>query len=358
MTETETVLVADVGGTWIRFALARVSPGAAPTLGSQRRLAVQDHASLIVAARCYLQCLDSSQTPPDRAVLAVAGRVDGHRAIMTNHPWNIDAVECSQALAMRQVQLINDFAAQALAVPHLGEGDRVALCGSVSVRLGPPAQTYVILGPGTGLGVSALLSRSGQHFALESEGGHAAFAPKTDRQRAILDVLGARFQRVSYERLLSGAGLSNLHWAVARRAGIADALPIQPEDVTERARAGDPLANEAIELFCEVLGAFAGDLVLTFGGWDGVFLSGGLVPVLLDQLQGEKFRRAFEDKGRFSTQIAHVPVFAVTHPQAGLLGAAASARQPALATVPVGPVRGGSQPDGQPADPDSRLRAT
>lgn len=348
MSETETVLVADIGGTWIRFALARVKPGAAPTLGAQRRLAVRDHASLIAAARCYLQCLEPSQTPPDSAVLAVAGRVVGHQAIMTNHPWNIDAVECGQALAMRQVQLINDFAAQALAVPHLGVDDRIALGGSASAKRGPPAQTYVILGPGTGLGVSALVCRSGQHFALESEGGHAAFAPKTDRQRAILGMLGSRFQRVSYERLLSGAGLSNLHWAVARRAGAADVQPVRPEDVTERARAGDPLASEAIELFCEVLGAFSGDLVLTFGGWDGVFLSGGLVPVLLDQLQGEIFRRAFEEKGRFSAQMAQVPVFAVTHPQAGLLGAAATAWQSVLPAVPVGPIRVAGQPAGTP----------
>ena len=242
---------------------------------------------------------------------------------MTNHPWRIDAAECADALALERVGLLNDFTAQAMAVPHLGPADRVALGGPRDAVASASEQTFAVLGPGTGLGVSALLRRPGLELALESEGGHAAFAPKTARQRAVLEQLATRFARVSYERLLSGGGLSNLHWALSRLGGKEAPGDLAPERVTALARGGDPVAIEALALFCEVFGAFAGDLVLTFGGWDGVFLSGGLVPLLLDDLQRGGFRSAFENKGRFSQAMARVPVHAVVHPQAGLLGAAA-----------------------------------
>lgn len=327
MSPVRTALVADVGGTWARFALAEAGSSSRPSLGAMHQLAVAEHASFIDAARVFLHGLDGRQSTPSHAVLAVAGRVENEQALMTNHPWHVDARECASALGMRRVRLLNDFTAQALAVPHLGAADCVALGGISSPGKVEDSITYAVLGPGTGLGVSALLRRAGQQFALESEGGHAAFAPKTARQRAVLEHLSTRFERVSYERLISGGGLSNVHWALARIAGNQQPELLRPEQVTEHARLKDPLATEAVSLFCEVFGAFAGDLVLTFGGWDGVFLSGGLVPLLLEELKGDIFRRSFENKGRFSAALARVPVFAVTHPQAGLLGAAATAMQ-------------------------------
>jgi len=334
-TAPTTALVADIGGTWARFALARrdADADAAPTLHAEDRVPVAEHDSLIAAARHYLARLDATLPAPTRAAFAVAGRVEGETAAMTNHPWRIAAGECRDALGLTHVRLINDFTAQALALPHLGPADRTPIGDPTPTALIDTEWTCAILGPGTGLGVGALLRRGGAPFALASEGGHAAFAPKTPRQRALLEQLATRFPRVSYERLVSGGGLSNLHWAIARQSGIAspDALP--PEQVTARARAGDALALEAIEVFGEVFGAFAGDLVLTFGAWDGVYLSGGLVPLLLDEMRSGPFRRAFEAKGRFSEAMARVPVQAVLHAQPGLLGAAALALGEAARTT-------------------------
>lgn len=320
-----TALIADIGGTWVRFALAQHAGSPPPRLRAEVRLAVANYPSLIAAARHYLDGLEDSLPQPTQAAFAVAGRVEGDTATMTNHPWCVDANECASALGLAKVRLLNDFTAQAFALPHLGAAQRQ--------RIGSPdhgldqrdAWTVAVLGPGTGLGVSALLRRSGAPFALSSEGGHAAFAPKTARQREVLEHLAERFPRVSYERLISGSGLSNLHWAMARRGGGASPEDLRPEDVTARARAGDAMASETIDVFCEVFGAFAGDLVLTFGAWDGVYLSGGLVPLLLEELGAGAFRRAFETKGRFSEAMTRVPVHAVLHPQPGLLGAAALA---------------------------------
>lgn len=320
-----TALVADIGGTWARFALARVGIDGVPTLQGEARVPVAEHASLIAAAQHYLAQRDPALPPPTQAAFAVAGRVEGDTAAMTNHPWRIVAGECRDALALSHVQLLNDFTAQALSLPHLAASERTPIGGPSAAALDATEWTCTILGPGTGLGVGALLRRSGAPFALASEGGHAAFAPKTARQRALLEHLSTRFPRVSYERLVSGSGLSNLHWAVSRQSGIAAPEAVAPEQVTARARAGDALALEALEVFFEVFGALAGDLVLTFGAWDGVYLSGGLVPLLLDELKSGPFRTAFEAKGRFSEAMARVPVQAVLHPQPGLLGAAALA---------------------------------
>ncbi len=326
-------LVADIGGTWVRFALAQWAAGPAPALHAQRQLAIADHPSLIAAARHYLDSVGASFPHPADAVFAVAGRVEGEHASMTNHPWRIIASECAQALELGRVRLLNDFTAQALALPHLAPEERVLLGGVDVHERGAAEWTYAVLGPGTGLGVSALLRRAGQQFALASEGGHATFAPKTAHQRELLHQLTSRFTRVSYERLLSGNGLCNLHWAASRSAGIEAPEALAPEQVTERARAADPLAREALDMFFEVFGAFAGDVVLTFGAWDGVFLSGGLVPLLLEELRAGAFRQAFENKGRFSSAMARVPVHAVVHRQPGLLGAAAHALETPVAAL-------------------------
>lgn len=324
-TTSMTALVADIGGTWARFALAQRSADAAPTLHAESRVRVAEHASLIAAAQHYLAQLDPALPAPTQAAFAVAGRVDGDTAAMTNHPWRIVAGECRSALGVAHVELLNDFTAQALSLPHLAPSDRTPIGQPTGTGLDAPTWTCTILGPGTGLGVGALLRRSAAPFALASEGGHAAFAPKTPRQRALLEHLATRFPRVSYERLVSGSGLSHLHWAVARQSGCATPPTLAPEHVTAQARAGDPVAVETLEVFFEVFGALAGDLVLTFGAWDGVFLSGGLVPLLLDELKAGPFRQAFEAKGRFSEAMARVPVHAVLHPQPGLLGSAALA---------------------------------
>lgn len=336
MSRARAALVADVGGTWTRFAIAMPHQGNAPSLHALSQLPVAGYPSLLAAVRDYLRGLPSGLPAPNSAVFAVAGRVEGNRAAMTNHPWLIDGDECAAALDLQQIALVNDFTAQALCVPHLRAAERIQLGGRERRPAAQDTATYAVLGPGTGLGVSALLCRDGREFALESEGGHAAFAPKTARQRALLERLAQRYPRVSYERLLSGAGLCNLHWALSRLEGIEAPEDVQPEQVTERGRGGDPLCAAALELFCEVFGALAGDLVLTFGSWQGVYLSGGLVPLLIDELQQPAFRNAFENKGRFTDALREVPVHAVMHPQAGLLGAAALALRRSAGTVGAG----------------------
>lgn len=328
------VLLADIGGTNARFALADPSAPSPLLVDSVQGFAVADFPSLADTARHYLHETGQHEQGIRRGVFAVAGRVDGDEARITNHPWVISKARTQAQLGFDRVTLINDFAAQAMAIPLLQAGDVVRIGGvSWDPESAPQHRTYAILGPGTGLGVGALVIREGRHFPLETEGGHVSFPPGTPEELAILDRLSAQFGRVSNERLICGPGLVNIHRALSEIAG-EDPGPMQPSDITARAQAGDPRCMRAVDVFCAVFGAISGDLVLTLGAWDGVFLTGGLVPKMLDALQHSGFRQRFEHKGRFSPTMARVPSLAVMHPHAGLLGTAAIARREALDPAP------------------------
>ena len=318
----DALLVADIGGTNARFALA--DPHAATPLlaDSVREFPVAAFPSLAEAAAHYL---DQVGTRARRGVFAVAGRIDGDQARITNHPWVISRSRTAQMLGFDQVHLLNDFAAQAMAIRLFGPDDVVRI-GAPDWSPAPPAQarTYAVLGPGTGLGVGGLIVRDGRCHPLQTEGGHVSFPPGTPEEIRILELLSAQFGRVSNERLVCGPGLVNIHRALCQIAGVDPGLPT-PRDISERAAAGDALGMRAVDVFCAVFGAIAGDLVLTLGAWDGVFLTGGLVPRMLDSLRHSGFRQRFEYKGRFSPTMARVPSLAVVHPRAGLLGAAAYA---------------------------------
>lgn len=320
------VLLADIGGTNARFALADVTAPSPLLLDSVRLYEVDDFPSLPDAATRYLQDIGEGTggTQVKQAVMAVAGRVDGDEARITNFPWTISIPRTCQALKLERMRLVNDFTAQSMAVVALQPSDVVAVGGTPwPARRGERGndRTFAVIGPGTGLGVGGLLIRGRRPFPLATEGGHVDFAPGNPEEIAILQQLSQEFGRVSIERLISGMGLVNIHRAVSRIVGV-DPGPMEPRDVTEGAKRGDPHCQRAVDVFCAVFGAAAGDLVLTLGAWDGVFLAGGLVPKMLDTLQHSAFRARFEHKGRFSPTMAEIPTLAVMHPQPGLLGAA------------------------------------
>lgn len=332
MSSQKRVLLADIGGTNARFALADTQ-AASPLLDdSVRGFAVADFPSLADAAAHYLKeiaeedAADGSRDIDVRnGVFAVAGRVDGDEARITNHPWVISLSRTRDALGFDGLRLVNDFAAQAMALPWLGRDDVVSIgIPEWTPEHKPQHCTYAVIGPGTGLGVGGLIIRDGQHFPLETEGGHVSFAPGTPQEIDVLKQLSAQFGRVSIERLICGPGLVNVHRALCEIAG-EDPGNLQPADVTARAAMGDVRSANAIDVFCAVFGAVSGDLVLTLGAWDGVFLTGGLVPKLLTSLQHSGFRQRFEHKGRFSAAMGRIPTLAIVHPRPGLLGAAAIA---------------------------------
>lgn len=340
-------LLADVGGTNVRFAL--VDPAAPETLdrSTVRRYRVAAFPAFSDAARQYLVDIgiDASDIEvadrghaataggdvvalqrPTRALLAVAGPILGDQVRLTNHPWTLSMTALQRELAFEHVHAINDFAAMAYSVVLLGEG-HAEVIGDLPVPVVGAGrdQTFVVMGPGTGLGVAALLVRDGNVLALSTEGGHVSFAPGNDDEIDVLRRLAARFGRVSNERLLCGQGLVNLHRALCERDGVAiDA--VTPEEITAAAADDScPRSRETVERFCELLGSAAGDLVLAYGAWDGVWLAGGIAPLLLPWLRKGGFRRRFGNKGRHGPAVACVPTQVIAHPDPGLLGAAVCA---------------------------------
>jgi glucokinase len=333
------VLLADVGGTHVRFALADPAATAPLLEDSIRVQRVDDWPTFTDAARSYLaQCGAHCH----QGVFAFAGPVVDGQVRMTNHPWTIAQDAVQEALGLASLELVNDFAAMSLAACLLADGDGEVLGGAGVPRLrADGSQVFAVLGPGTGLGAGALMLHDGEAATLDTEGGHTGFAPADDLQVAVWMRLAARFGRVSNERLLCGSGLANLHRALAEVHG-EEGGDLAPEAITAGAAAGDAACTRSVVLFARLLGAFAGDSVLALGAWDGVFLAGGLVQPLLPWLRQPGFRAGFEDKGRFSSRLARVPVIAMTHPHPGLLGAAAFAiaRSGRSLLQPAAPARG------------------
>ena len=340
-------LLADVGGTNVRFAIADSATPEPLDPHSIRRYQVDKFPTFADSVRQYLIDIgvdsvdddladrgyvaggEAPQNPgarPTHAVCAFAGPVMGDEVRMTNHAWIISMSELQRQMGFEQVRAINDFMAMAYAIALLGDAD-LRCVGNIALPrfASKPKQTFVALGAGTGLGVSALLLRDGAIIALETEAGHVGFAPTSADQQEILSRLAARFDRVSNERLLSGPGLVNIHAALSH-ATVSIGELLTPEQILARANDRScALCIRAVETFCDMLGAVAGDMALAYAAWDGVYLAGGLAPALLPWLQRGGFRRHFDDKGRYSRIVEAIAITVITHDEPGLLGAAACA---------------------------------
>jgi len=312
-------VVGDIGGTNARFALVEqggVHPQAIEVL------ACADYDNLDQAVRDYLQRVGLSFA--DQACFAVASPVSGTRVRMTNNHWRFDTEEMRQQFGWSTFKVVNDFTAMALGVPHVSKASLVHVCGGP----GDPRRPRLVMGPGTGLGVSGLVPIKDGWVPLTTEGGHVDFAPTDDLEMDILRILKARFGRVSVERILCGQGLLNLYQAHAEIRGVASPLDT-PDKITAAATEDrEPLARESLRHFCEILGRTAGNGVLTLGSLGGVYLCGGMLPRFLDFFLESPFRDGFEDKGRMRPLLASTPVYVVTEAYTGLLGAAEALGNP------------------------------
>jgi len=310
-----TWLVGDIGGTNARFGL--VSPDG--VVLHSRVLADSDYPGIAEAIDAYLA--DRGGLPrPRRGAIAIASPVAGDEVRMTNHPWTFSISGLRERLRFHRLQVINDFTAQALALPHLKEGDRTVVGGG-EAQTGLPIG---VLGPGSGLGVSGLVPAGRKWVPLTGEGGHATMAAYTDREDAVLRVMRRHFDHVSAERVLSGPGLVNLYNALAEVDGVPAQQYTAAQITDEATDRDDALCRETTEMFCAMLGTVAGNLALTLGARGGVYIGGGIVPRLGERFAASQFRERFEAKGRFRTYLAAIPTYVVTHPLPAFLGCAAA----------------------------------
>jgi len=311
-------LLADIGGTHARFAVQT-----AQGIGPVHVLQCADYPTLGDAVRSVLAAL--GQPPVRHAAFAVATAIDGDQVRLTNHPWEFSIDALRRELRWDTLHVLNDFTALALALPTLCTDQLRQIGGQAAAAQAPVG----LLGPGTGLGVSALIpAPAGAAVPLAGEGGHVSFSPADEQELALWTFAHARYGHVSAERLLSGAGLQLLHeWL-----GAPPSPALSPADITAQALHGtDARCAQAVERFCLLLGTAAANLALTLGARGGIYLGGGIVPRLGPLFARSGFRRRFEDKGRFSAYLARIPVFVIEQPHAAF-GGVAVALQHALDT--------------------------
>lgn len=311
-------LIGDVGGTNTRLAL--VDQGLEWKKSENFRN--DDYQSLEEIVKDYLSRQNETVTT---AAFSVAGPVKGGQAHLTNRDWAISDSALAKAFNWDSSFVVNDFSAVALGIP--------ALTGEHTEQLGghdpDPDAPVAILGPGTGLGIGALVpGRSGSAGRiLVTEGGHASAASIDDLTSAVIAELRGTIEHVSYERLLSGQGIENLYKAIS---AIDGQLPqnLDAAQIGQRSLTAGPedKAKVAMDTFFALLGSVAGDLALLYGAFGGVYIAGGIVPRYVESWRNSRFRDCFEAKGRMGDYVREIPVFLILHPEVELLGLAAYLR--------------------------------
>ena len=276
------------------------------------------------------------EEPPaiEAACFGVAGPIIENRCKTTNLPWVVDGTALATYLKVGQVRLLNDLEATAYGLLVLRPDEFVVL-NAGAARPVQPAAAMALIAAGTGLGEAILYGDGAAYHPMPSEGGHASFAPTSDLEIDLLRHLRSSYLHVSYERVLSGAGLHAIY------EFLSDTKRNEPTWLAERIKVGDPaaviaevglagqseLCQQALDMFASIYGAEAGTLALKALALNGLYVGGGIAPKLIPKLKDGTFMRAFSAKGRYKALLNSIPVRVIMNPKTALLGAASVAAQ-------------------------------
>lgn len=315
---TEPFLVADIGGTNARFALAQMKKGEM-AVEEPRSFRADEFESIRAAANAYL---DAVSAKPKTACFAVAGPVTDEQVEFTNSPWVLNIEDFKKALALTQFRVVNDFEALASGVGSLREKDFL----EIKPGAGDPNAPTLVMGPGTGLGQALIVPFGDRTRVVSTEGGHVSFAPRTDEEIALMQFIRREHDRVSVERVVSGIGLVNIYRALCEIED-TDCDPMRADEITAAAiKDAHPIAVKTVNMFCALLGRVAGDAVLGAGARGGVVLGGGILPKIRDLFLKSAFVDRFLEKGRMQYYVEDVPVRLIVSDGTALLGAAVMAK--------------------------------
>ena len=302
-------LIADIGGTNARFAILS-GPGASAS--QQRNLINADYASLADAIRAYCAL---ENIAPKRAAIAAAGPQKNGIFKLTNLPqWDVPITDLCAELGFQEIKVLNDFEALALSLPHLQRQDLFSLKPHAQ---GEKGQALAVIGPGTGLGVGAVIKTPSGWQAIPSEGGHVELGNRHAELAHWLDLVRERFGRVSAERILCGKGFALLHELMSGEK-------LDPAEVGSQALAGNAKARATAQAFLSLLASLAGDMALVYGARGGVFIGGGIITKLVPLIDAEAFKADFKAKGRLEPYLDPLPLHIITNPVPALIGCAAS----------------------------------
>ncbi len=308
------IIVADVGGTNGRFAVARFEGERVELERSVKysNIGLNGFAELLAL---YLEELGNDA--PRSACFATAGPNNGREGLLTNLGWQLDAAALEAQFGLEEILFVNDFKALARMAPELPESDTV-LVRDAPGQAGAPLS---VLGPGTGLGVALVLDEAGGPVTVGTEGGHIGFAPGNPLEVALWQHLAARHEFVYAELLLSGDGLCRLHDFLVQEHGDGSA-GLSAADITTAALDGDATCERTVMQFLGILGSVAGDVALCHGARGGVYLGGGIVRRVIPLLERSPLCERFLAKGRMHDYLADIPVRLITAEQIARRGAA------------------------------------
>jgi glucokinase len=320
---TKYVLAGDIGGTNTRLAVVNVSDPQ-PRIELKTNYPSQEYSSLDLVLAAFSE---THQHPLQAACLGVAGPVHGQTASITNLPWQLETGEIAAQLNLEKVSLLNDLEATAWGLRTLQDSDLYTLQTGAS----PSSGNAAIIAAGTGLGQTGLYFDGLQHQPFACEGGHTDFSPQTELDMALLRHLLKKYDHVSWERVVSGDGLVNIHTFLCelRQSAAPDWLQQWMREgdaaaaISSAAQQGrDPVCAEALDLFVHLYGVEAGNLALKLMATGGLYIAGGIAPKILEQLKDGRFIQAFHAKGRMRTILERIPVSVVLNDDTALQGAA------------------------------------
>ena len=312
------LLVGDVGGTNVRFALA-VRRGGVWRIERFEVLSGKDFPTFEEALRTYLA---NTGVRASHACFAIAGPVRNGEGRLTNRGWLVSAQAIASRFGIQDVLVINDFLAMARSVPELGAEAFETIFEGTPVETAP----IVVAGPGTGFGVATLIPAGKTWIALSGEGGHTRYAPQSDIERELARLLARDHGYVSNELVASGSGLDEVHAAFCEMFGRA-AEAVTPADMRARADAGDAMYRSLIEVRALAVMGYAGDLALINGALGGVVLAGGVSERIAEFLKYPAAFDRFVSRGPMSDYLRTCPVRLMHDPVAPLIGAAAHFEQ-------------------------------
>lgn len=324
MNNNNIILAVDVGGTKTLLALYECSGKLLVEL-KLKRYSSKDYQNLETIIKDFL---NSQQITPSSAAFGIPGPVENGVAKSTNLPWIIDEKLLAEKLSLPIVKIVNDLAATAYEIPFLNDDEKILV---KEIAVDKRSERFVVVAPGTGLGQAFLVCEGDKKIVLASEGGHTDFAPTNELEMELYIYLSKKYNRVSYERVISGMGLINVFdFLVDTNFARPEAETLErmfAEDkaavITDQAlKNKDKVCEKTIDIFVEVLGAHCGNLAITLLATGGVYLAGGIPHKILPKLQTKIFAESFNNKGRLSEIVKATPVFVLNHNNAALSGAA------------------------------------
>ena len=312
---TRPQLVADIGGTHARFGLVEHDGARVSRVATMR---CADYSTPAAAALAYLADQRVADIPTS-AAFALAVAIDDGPLKLTNGSWIFERNTLRAELGLDRLEFLNDFEALAFGLPDLAAGDYAQIGGGAFSR----DHVIAVIGPGTGLGVGAVAPTRHGWVPIPAEGGHVTLAAYDELESAVISAARQLLPHVSAERFLSGMGMPFLYQTLAKvRGESADATFVAHDITHEAIQNKDTLCVATLDLFCAMLGSFAGNAALTLGAKGGVFIGGGVVPKLGDFFLRSKFRERFVAKGRYHSYLEKIATALITSSDVALNGAA------------------------------------